>query len=88
MNSNEGPSLKSVAVIGGWACFLLWINVVGCNHTFAGWRGFPVAYETWQDYGPPFGFEYPWAIPIDIGFAVVSLSLIVFFVRRWQRRPD
>ncbi len=76
------PSTKGFVTLVGWVCFLLWTNIFGCSTGFTGSQGFPLPYLTWRDYGPPFGFSYPWAIPVDIAFAVVSIGLIVFAVYR------
>jgi hypothetical protein len=76
---------RSRAAIVAWIICLFLVDVpvpCPCWVRFEGWSGFPVPYYWWTDDGPPFDWFYPWAIPVDIAFAVGSTVLIAFLLRR------
>jgi hypothetical protein len=85
MVARRRPRLVRFAFLVGWVAILLWTNIIGCGGGFTSYLGFPVPYETFTDYGPPFVSERPWAIPVDILFAIGSIALISILVWRCER---
>lgn len=72
----------AIAVVALWGSVYVWLNVHRYVGGYSSWRGFPFPYYTLRDFGPPFSFRHPWAIPVNTLVGIGLSALIGLWVYR------
>ena len=62
-------------------------NTLTRGYGFSSGLGFPLAYSTWRDYGPPFDFFHPSRLVLDVVICIAAAFGASSLMRRCAHRP-